>query len=190
MPGLAAGGDAGMKRLGLLLLCVSMLSACGDADRALSQGSAAGAEVHENPRRQAPEFALETLDGETLRLSDLRGKIVVVDFWATWCAPCEFQVPALNDFWETHEAAGDVEVLGVSVDFEGPEVVAEWVEEKGVKYKVLLGGEDVARRFGAYGFPTLYVVAPDGFVASEHVGLIDMDDLEAAIARQREPESG
>lgn len=179
-----------MRCLAWLLLASLMSFACGEGDRPAARPGSTVSRVIETPRQAAPEFELETLDGKTLRLSDLRGKIVVVDFWATWCAPCEFQVPALNDFWRTHKASGDVEVLGVSVDFEGPEVVAEWVEEKGVEYTVLLGGEDVARRFGAYGFPTLYVVAPDGFVDSEHVGLIDMDDLEAAIERQRQPEAG
>jgi peroxiredoxin len=147
------------------------------------------AAVAEAERREAPDFSLETLDGEPIRLADLRGKTVVIDFWATWCLPCEFQVPALNAFWAAHKADGNVEVLGVSVDFEGPEVVRKWVQEKGVEYKVLLGGEDAARRFGALGFPTLYIVGPDGSVESEHAGLIEVDDLEAALANPRDRES-
>ena len=141
-------------------------------------------------RRAAPDFTLATLDGGTVHLADLRGKIVVIDFWATWCLPCEFQVPALNAFWEAHEADGDVEVLGVSVDFGEPEVVAKWVDSKGVRYKVLLGGDDAARSFGAQGFPTLYIVGPDGIVDSEHAGLIQAADLEAALARRRGSGSG
>ena len=64
------------------------------------------------------------------------------------------------------------------------------VDEKQVKYPVLLGGEEMARRYGALGFPTLYIVAPDGSVDSEHVGLIETGELEAALARQRERRAG
>ncbi len=178
-----------MKLLGttLLLLLASLLSGCSESGPA---GEIAGAEELEEERRLAPDFTLETLDGGTVHLADLRGKTVVIDFWATWCPPCEFQVPELNAFWEAHKGDGDVEVLGVSVDIDGPEVVGQWAGDKDVRYKVLLGGEDVARRFGALGFPTLYIVAPDGTVDSEHVGLIEEGDLETALARQRGQEPG
>ena len=179
-----------MKLLGttLLLLAASLLSGCSESGPE-SAGEAAVAEAAEEAPREAPDFTLELLGGGTIRLADLRGKTVVIDFWATWCPPCEFQVPELNSFWEAHKGDGDVEVLGVSVDVEGPEVVGEWAGEKDVQYKVLLGGEDVARRFGALGFPTLYIVAPDGTVDSEHVGLIEVGDLETALARQRGQEA-
>ena len=146
-------------------------------------GGAAAAEPKE--ARAAPDFELSTLAGETVRLAELRGKTVVIDFWATWCPPCEFQVPELNAFWEAHQADGDVEVLGISVDVEGQEVVGAWATEKDIRYKVLLGGEDLARKFGAVGFPTLYVIDPAGHVDSEHVGLIEVADLEEALAKQR-----
>ena len=162
-----------------------MIWGCGE-----SPGESALAELVGAARREAPDFTLATLDGGTVHLADLRGKTVVIDFWATWCLPCEFQVPALNAFWEAHEADGDVEVLGVSVDFGEPEVVAKWVDSKGVRYKVLLGGDDAARSFGAQGFPTLYIVGPDGIVDSEHAGQIEAADLEAALARRRGSGSG
>ena len=162
-----------------------MIWGCGE-----SPGESALAELVGAARREAPDFTLATLDGGTVHLADLRGKTVVIDFWATWCLPCEFQVPALNAFWEAHKADGDVEVLGVSVDFGEPEVVAKWVDSKGVRYKVLLGGDDAARSCGAQGFPTLYIVGPDGIVDSEHAGLIEAADLEAALARRRGSGSG
>ena len=137
------------------------------------------------PPREAPAFTLATLQGEAIRSADLAGKTVVLDFWATWCPPCEFQVPELNAFWENHQGDGDVVVFGVSVDVDTDDVVREWVEKKGVAYPILLGGEEVARRFGALGFPTLYVVAPDGRIAVEHVGLIEVADLETTLATLR-----
>jgi peroxiredoxin len=133
----------------------------------------------------APEFTLADLEGEVVRSADLRGKTVVIDFWATWCPPCEFQVPELNRFWESHSADGDVVVLGVSVDVDTDDVVREWAQKKGVDYRVLVGGEELARRFGALGFPTLYVLAPDGSIAVEHVGLIEVADLEGVLSELR-----
>ena len=171
-----------------LALAVGLALACSEppsGDRAAASDEESGTQ-----QRMAPEFALSSLEGETVRLADLRGKTVVIDFWATWCPPCEFQVPELNAFWKAHESDGDVVVLGISVDLEGPDVVGEWTAEKDVQYKVLLGGEDLARRFGALGFPTLYVIAPDGSIDSEHVGLIEVGDLETALARQRAKKAG
>jgi peroxiredoxin len=163
-------------------ICLGL--ACSEPRSSGAAGADVAAEGAEEAR-VAPDFALQSLDGETVRLSDLRGKTVVIDFWATWCPPCEFQVPELNAFWQAHKEDGDVEVLGISVDVDGPDVVQTWAGEKDVRYKVLVGGEDLARRFGALGFPTLYVIAPDGRVDSEHVGLIEVGDLETALARQR-----
>jgi len=135
--------------------------------------------------RAAPDFELVSLSGETVRLADLRGQTVVIDFWATWCPPCEFQVPELNAFYDAHRDDADVTVLGISVDVDGPDVVGKWVGEKDVRYKILVGGESLARRFGAMGFPTLYIISPQGNVDSVHVGLIETGELEAALARQR-----
>jgi thiol-disulfide isomerase/thioredoxin len=137
----------------------------------------------------APDFELAVLAGGRVELAALRGKTVILDFWATWCPPCEFQVPELNAFLDAHQGDSSVEVIGISIDVEGPEVVAAWVAEKGVRYRIALGDEDLARRYGAIGFPTLVIVAPDGTVYSRHVGLIETADLEEAVARIAEQRS-
>ena len=145
-------------------------------------------EGSESKLEVAPDFSLALLGGEgqDVTLSALRGKTVVVDFWATWCPPCEFQVPELNAFFDAHRDDPSVKLFGISIDTEGEEVVARWVGEKSVRYPILMGDDDLARRFGAMGFPTLIVIAPDGSVDSRHVGLIERDTLEAALARSRE----
>jgi len=134
----------------------------------------------------APPFTLEQLGGGEVSLAELRGKTVVLDFWATWCPPCEFQVPELNRFYDAHRADSDVVVYGVSVDTDGAEVVEAWTTEKEVRYPILLGGEGLARKLGAVGFPTLYVIGPEGQVRETHVGLIETDTLEQAIATHRQ----
>jgi thiol-disulfide isomerase/thioredoxin len=150
-------------------------------EAAVASDAAGPGSADAGERRAAPGFALASLDGDLVRSDELAGKTLVLDFWATWCPPCEFQVPELNRFWEAHQADGDVLVFGISVDTEGPEVVREWVTQKGVAYPILVGGEELARRFGALGFPTLYVVAPDGTIELSHVGLIELADLEGAL---------
>jgi len=136
-------------------------------------------------KQLAPDFTLDQLGGGRVSSAELRGKTVVLDFWATWCAPCEFQVPELNAFYEAHRSDSDVVVYGVSVDSEESEVVQSWVDEKQVHYPILLDGEALARKFGALGFPTLFVVTPDGFVHASHTGLIESVTLEAALQAQR-----
>ena len=166
---------ASIFALALQLACSAEPPAAGEGEA----GSAATA----SEREFAPEFTLTDLDGQTVELAALRGKTVILDFWATWCPPCEFQVPELNAFREAHRGDPSVEVIGISVDTDGPEVVSAWVKETQVQYRIVIGDEDLARRYGAMGFPTLIVVAPDGTVDSRHVGLIETADLEEALAR-------
>lgn len=127
----------------------------------------------------APEWTLEDLTGQTVSLASLRGRPVVIDFWATWCAPCEFQIPVLNEIHERYR--GRAEVIGIAVDVGGREVVAPYAAEHQIAYRVVLGDEELARRYGALGFPSLFVVGADGEIDSSHVGLVEPEELEAAI---------
>jgi thiol-disulfide isomerase/thioredoxin len=127
----------------------------------------------------APDWTLEDLAGGRVSLAELRGRPVVIDFWATWCTPCEFQIPVLNDLHARY--GGRVEVIGIAVDAGGRETVAPFAAERQIAYRVLLGDEALAQRYGALGFPSLYVIRADGTVDSEHVGLIEPEELEDAV---------
>lgn len=138
--------------------------------------------------RVAPEFTLPDLFGRRVSLADHRGRPVILDFWATWCAPCAKQIPVLNAFQEAHY--GEAAVLGIAVDAGGIEVVAPYAGEHDVQYPVLIGDEWLAQAYGAFGFPSLYVIAPDGTIAARHMGVITEEELEEALARataQRDP---
>jgi len=135
-------------------------------------------------RRMAPDFMLPDLNGRKVKLSDYRGKLVVIDFWATWCPPCEFEIPVLNSLYDS-EHDRDVVILGVSVDTDGPEVVRSYAEQREVRYQILLGSESLARDFGAPGFPSLIVVGPDGSIRSVRVGLVEQAELLQVLAEAR-----
>ena len=165
---------AAMRRLrgGLLLLALSLLLlGC----RVESLPGVDG----ERDAVRAPGFTLPDLLGNQVSLADHQGRPVIIDFWATWCAPCVKQIPVLNAFQAVHY--GEVPVFGIAVDSQGIEVVAPFASEHGIEYPVLVGDESLAQQYGAFGFPSLYVIAPDGTIAANHVGVITQQELEEAL---------
>ena len=169
-----------MRRLAGPALLLGLTVGCERLDPAPAAGvpvSAPGAEGRE--AFPAPAFSLPDLAGGEVALGDLRGRPLVIDFWATWCAPCERQVPVLNGFHAKH---GDrIPVLGISVDADA-NAVSPFAAQHEIRYRVLLGDEGLARDYGARGFPTLFVVRPDGSIHSAHVGVVSPEALEAAVA--------
>ncbi|MEE3326939.1 MAG: TlpA disulfide reductase family protein [Myxococcota bacterium] len=138
-------------------------------------------------RLPAPDFSLARLENpqEVVRLADLRGKTVVLDFWATWCVPCIDQVPALNAFYEAHAGDPNLAVFGVSADLEGTEGIQDWVEEQDVRYPILLGGDELAVEMGAPGFPVTFWLDGEGRIQRRHVGVIKAPELEHDLAELR-----
>ena len=142
--------------------------------------------AHAVPAQPAPDFILPQLEGGgVVSLEDLAGKIVILDLWATWCPPCALQVPVLNAFHEAHRDEGDVVIYGVSVDQVGVDEIRDWVNEHGVLYPNLVGGDPLSRELGAVGFPALFVIGPKGRLQARHEGVIERETLEQFLADQR-----
>jgi len=123
----------------------------------------------------APDFALPRLSGEALRLSSLRGRVVLVNFWATWCKPCEEEMPAMERLYRALEPEG-LELLAVSVD-DTREVVEAFQEERGLSFPILLDPERrVSRLYQTFRYPETLLVDRDGVVVERYVGPRDWDD--------------
>ena len=128
--------------------------------------------------REAPDFVLPSLDGDSLRLSSLRGRVVVLNFWATWCAPCLYEMPALSKMHAALSADG-LTVLGVSMDTEGTEVVRHFAARVGVAYPILLGHREVATGYdGVFALPMTFLIDEQGTIRRRYVGLFNVDDLQ------------
>ena len=135
----------------------------------------------DSERKQAPEFALKDADGKLVHLSDYRGKVVLLDFWATWCGPCKIEIPWFMDMQRKNKDRG-FEVLGVSMDDEGWEVVKPFLADLQVNYRVVIGNDATAQLYGGVdALPTTFLIDRGGKIAAVHVGLASRKDFEDGI---------
>jgi peroxiredoxin len=142
--------------------------------------------------RAAPNFALESLDGHLIRLADFRGKVVLVNFWATWCAPCRVEMPWLVDFSARYRSQG-LEVIGISVDDTSTDTarIRRFVQEMKVTYPIVRQDDSVSAAYGGVRFlPQSFFVGRNGKVTAHNFGIRSKTDFEADIERSLSDTSG
>ncbi len=132
-------------------------------------------------RKPAPDFVLKDANGKEFKLSDYKGKIVLLNFWATWCGPCKIEIPWFIEFEQKYKDRGFA-VLGVSMDDDGWQVVKPYLEEKKINYRVAVGNDSVGSLYGGVdSLPTTFIIDRDGRVASTHIGLVAKNDYQNEI---------
>lgn len=129
----------------------------------------------------APDFTLETLDGKNMRLSDLRGKAVLLNFWATWCSPCKIEMPWFIELQNQYGSQG-LQIVGVAMDDSSKEDIAKFAKEMGVNYPVLIGKEAVGDEYGGVpALPESFFIGRDGKIVDKIIGLKGKAEIEDSI---------
>src|SRR5216684_2117400 len=141
----------------------------------------------------APDFTLKDLDGKDVSLSQYKGKVVLVNFWATWCEPCYIEIPWLIEMQQKYEAKGFT-VLGISMDEDGKSAVVPFLgkerfnvngQKLPMNYPIVIGNDEVADKFGGLlGYPTSFLISKDGKIVKKVQGLISYEELTKAIEAQ------
>jgi len=131
----------------------------------------------------APDFTLQSLDGSSIRLSDLKGKAVLLNFWATWCSPCKIEMPWFIELQKQYGAQG-LQILGVAMDDSSKEDIAKFAKEMGVNYPVLLGKEAVGDAYGGVpALPETFFIGRDGKIVDKIIGLKGKAEIEDSIKK-------
>jgi peroxiredoxin len=134
-------------------------------------------------RKVAPDFVLKDASGKQVKLSDYRGKAVVLDFWATWCGPCKVEIPWFVEFQRKYKDRGLV-ILGVASGDEGWDIVKPFATQMKINYPILLGNDATADLYGGIeALPTTFIIDRDGRVAKLHIGLASKEDFQNAIEK-------
>src|SRR5580693_9356125 len=131
----------------------------------------------------APDFSLESLDCKSLRLSDLRGKAVLLNFWATWCGPCKIEMPWFVDLQNQYASQG-FQIVGVAMDDGSKEDIAKFAKDMGVNYPILIGKDSVGDAYGGVpALPQSFLIARDGKIVDKIVGLRGKAEIEDSIKK-------
>ena len=145
------------------------------------QGSTAGMGGADSATPSVPAFDLRDLDGNAFTNADIEGKVVLLNFWATWCGPCKIEMPWFVDFQRKYKDRGFT-VMAISLDEGGWDPVREFAEAMEFNFPVLLGDDTISEAFGGiWALPTTLIVNPDGKIVSTHQGLVAKATYETEI---------
>ena len=160
-----------MMRISSLLFTLAAVAAAADQTGLYSV----------NERKTAPDFVLQDASGKTAKLEEYRGKVVLLDFWATWCTGCKKEIPWFSEFQKTYGPKGFA-VVGVSMDEDGWKALRPFLAEHQIPYRMLLGDEATSKRYGIESLPDTFLIDRNGKVAAAYKAvLVDKDNVEAQI---------
>jgi thiol-disulfide isomerase/thioredoxin len=131
-------------------------------------------------RKPAPDFALNDLDGTRVTLAAHRGRVVLLDFWATWCAGCKVEIPWYIEFQKKFAQQG-LTSIGVAMDDEGWKIVKPYLEKNPINYPIVLGNPDLVTPYRIAALPVTVLIDRKGKIADTHVGVVDKDTWERQI---------
>jgi thiol-disulfide isomerase/thioredoxin len=142
-----------------------------------------GGNAQSSKRQKAPNFSLSTQNGKMIELAKLKGKVVLVNFWATWCPPCRAEIPDFIDVYNTYKSKG-FEIVGIALDEEGWDKVAPFMKEAKINYPIVLGSRDIIQAYGGIeGIPTTFMVDKDGYIVGQQVGTLTKSALLNALKK-------
>lgn len=131
-------------------------------------------------RMPAPDFTLTDENGNSVRLSDRKGKVVLVNFWATWCGGCQVEIPWFKDLYGKHKNAG-LDAIGISMDSDGWTSVRPYLKEKPIPYTIVIGNDTTAKEFRVTAMPVTVLIDRQGKVAAIHSGIVAESTYRAEI---------
>jgi peroxiredoxin len=133
------------------------------------------------PKEKAPDFTVNTADGKTLKLSDLKGKAVVINFWATWCPPCKKEIPGFIEVYKQYKSKG-LEIIGIALDQKGWDVVKPFIKKEAINYPIAIGDETLTKKYGQINsIPTTFFVNKKGNIVKNHVGYMSKEDFQKEV---------
>lgn len=126
----------------------------------------------------APDFALPDLEGKTVRLSDFKGKVIILDFWATWCPPCVHEIPHFIELYEQYKESG-FQMIGIAIQSGSESNIRQFVEKHGINYLILMGNREITREYGNINaIPTTFLIDRQGRIVQKYIGYRDKEVFE------------
>ena len=152
----------------LLLPLVMVIFVCAKAEKT---------DIRDKNFPKAPEFTLKDLGGEEISLSDYSGKVVFLNFWATWCPPCRDEIPGFVEVYKQYKNKG-MEIIGISLDRLNPESVLKFAEKYKINYPVVMGTAKIVRDYEpGWAVPTTIIIDQKGKIRHKHIGYMDKENL-------------